>query len=213
MVRQPPHRSFLSEESGISLTEGMLVIPIVLLAFAAFVEFGYAMFQWNQTVKAAQYGARLAAVSDPVANDFDPVAAAAAPSATDVGATIPIGGSWSCTGAACNSGLNRIVYGSAGATSCPALGAGVRLAMCHFNPTKIELANVSVTYELSGLGYYTRPAGAVVTIRLTVQGITFDSDSGDNDLPIIGTLLGIAQLAMPPIQVTITSEDLDTTPS
>jgi Flp pilus assembly protein TadG len=207
MVRQPPHRSFLSEESGISLTEGMLVIPIVLLVFAAFVEFGYAMFQWNQTVKAAQYGARLAAVSDPVANDFDPVAAAAAPSATDVGATIPIGGSWSCTGAACNSGLNRIVYGSAGATSCPALGAGVRLAMCHFNPTKIELANVSVTYELSGLGYYTRPGGAVVTIRMTVQNIVLD------DLPIIGVLLGITQLAMPPIQVTITSEDLDTSPS
>ena len=47
-------RSFLREESGISLTEAMLTFPIVMLIFAAFVEFGYAMFQWNQTVKAVQ---------------------------------------------------------------------------------------------------------------------------------------------------------------
>ena len=33
-------RSFLREESGISLTEAMLTFPIVMLIFAAFVEFG-----------------------------------------------------------------------------------------------------------------------------------------------------------------------------
>ena len=53
----------------------MLTFPIIMLVFAAFVEFGYAMSQWNQTVKALQYGARLAAVSDPLMkeDDFDAV--------------------------------------------------------------------------------------------------------------------------------------------
>jgi hypothetical protein len=206
MVRQSPRRSFLREESGLSLTEGMIVMPVVLLVFAAFVEFGYAMFQWNQAVKALQYGARLAAVSDPVVAGFDPVAEAAAPAASDVGATIPIGGSWSCSGGGCNSALNRIVYGSAGATECQDInGAGVRRAMCHIDPW-IEKANVIVTYELSGLGYYTRPGGVVVTIRMTVQNLTFD-------LPIIGALLGIDDVTIPAMPVTITSEDLSTTVS
>jgi hypothetical protein len=204
MVRPTHRRSFLREESGLSLTEGMIVMPIVLLVFAAFVEFGYAMFQWNQAVKALQYGARLAAVSDPMGG-FDPVAAGAAPTADDVGKTIPVGGSSSCSGAGCGTGLNRIVYGSAGATACGTIGPGVRPAMCHLDPW-IHLDNVVVTYELSGLGYYTRPGGAVVTIRMSVQNLTFD-------LPIIGALLGITNVTVPAMPVTVTSEDLSSTAS
>ncbi|MGO8658054.1 TadE/TadG family type IV pilus assembly protein, partial [Rhizobium ruizarguesonis] len=51
----------------------MLTFPIVMLVFATFIEFGYAMAQWNQTVKALQYGARLAAVSDPLTTNFNAV--------------------------------------------------------------------------------------------------------------------------------------------
>jgi hypothetical protein len=209
MVRRDPHRSFIREESGISLVEGMIVTPIVMLVFAAFVDFGYAMFQWNQTVKALQYGARLAAVSDSVASGFDPATASDAPSATDVGETIPIGGSWTCDGATlagCDvAGLRRLVYGNVGETTCKTIGGSVRPAMCHFNPTRLELKNVTVTYQLSGLGYYGRPGGAIVTIRVAVKGITFDH------LPIIGALLGTTNVTIPAMPVTITSEDLDTT--
>ncbi len=81
MVKQPADRCFLSEESGATIAEGLIALPLVMLVFAAFIEFGYAMFQWNQTVKAVHYGARLAAVSTSVFDvaDFDVVAAAAAP--------------------------------------------------------------------------------------------------------------------------------------
>jgi hypothetical protein len=208
MVRQVPRRSFLREESGISLTEGMIAIPIVTLVFAAFMEFGYAMFQWNQAVKALHYGARLAAVSDPMGT-FDPDDAAAAPTAADVGKTIPVGGSWSCAGTACGNGLNRIVYGSVdgvGADSCLAAGASDNPAMCQLDPW-IELDNVVVTYELSGLGYYTRPGGAVVTISMSLQNLSFD-------LPILGTLFGFDDdVTLPAMPVTVTSEDLSTTTS
>ena len=210
MVKQPADRCFLSEESGATIAEGLIALPLVMLVFAAFIEFGYAMFQWNQTVKAVHYGARLAAVSTSVFDvaDFDVVAAAAAPIA-DAGNTIPIAhdGPWTCggdSGTACNSELNRIVYGSSASTDCQPVGtAGTRPAMCHLN-WRIGLGNVLVTYELSGLGYYGRTQGAVVTIRMEVQDITFD-------LPILGALLGLDDVMIPAMPVTITSEDLDTT--
>ena len=63
--------------------------------------------------------------------------------------------------------------------------------------------NVVVTYRVSGLGYYGRPSGAVVTIRMEVQNITFD-------LPILGALLGLDDVTIPAMPVTVTSEDLNT---
>lgn len=194
MVRHRSPRRFLSDESGISLTEALISLPIVMLAFAAFVEFGYAMFQWNQTVKALQYGARLAAVSDPVATGFNPVTVAAGGTG---GAAIPAGASYTCNfeanASSCNeAALNRIVNGTAG-----------RPGMNDLN-WRIEPENVVVTYEMTGLGYYGRPGGAVATIRLEVQDITFD-------LPLLGGLLGLDTIEIPPMPVTVTSEDLDTT--
>ncbi|WP_429811852.1 TadE/TadG family type IV pilus assembly protein [Ensifer sp. B1-9] len=191
MVMDRSFRHFLGDESGISLTEGLISLPIVMLAFAAFVEFGYAMFQWNQTVKALQYGARLAAVSDPVATSFDPNAIAA----DGVGGTaIPAGASFVCGPAlaGCNTtALNRIVE-----------GAGGRPGMRDLN-WRIAPENVVVTYELSGLGYYGRPMGAIATIRLEVRNIDFD-------LPILGGLLGLDNITVPAHPVTITTEDLKT---
>ncbi|TCU14789.1 TadE/TadG family type IV pilus assembly protein [Rhizobium sullae] len=191
MVSYRAPRRFLSDESGISLTEGLISLPIVILTFAAFVEFGYAMFQWNQTVKALQHGARLAAVSDSVASNFNPAAIAAGGTG---GATIPAGASFTCGPnlAGCNAtAVNRIVEGSA-----------ARPGMHDLN-WRIEPKNVVITYEMTGLGYYGRPGGAVATIRLEVQGITFD-------LPILGALLGINDIVIPAHPVTITTEDLKT---
>lgn len=203
MVRTAPFRSFAREESGATLAEGLIVLPLVVLAFAAFVEFGYAMFQWNQTVKALQFGVRKAAVSNSIVTGFNPTTVTAAGS-TNAGVAIPVGalGPWTCTGTpACTSELNRIVYGAAGATSCQPIGTGSP-AMCQLNP-RIGIDNVRVTYMMSGLGYYGRPAGAVLTIRMEVLGITFN-------LPLLGALLGLNNVTVPAMPVTVTSEDLNT---
>ncbi len=61
---------FYRSEDGTSLVEGLLVFPLVLLTFSAFIEFTFAMYQWNQTVKAIQFGARKAAVLNPVVADY-----------------------------------------------------------------------------------------------------------------------------------------------
>ncbi|ESY51664.1 MULTISPECIES: TadE family protein [unclassified Mesorhizobium] len=205
MVRAPLFRSFVREESGVTLAEGLIAMPLVLLIFAAFVEFGYAAFQWNQTVKALQFGARRAAVSSSMVAGFDPaIVTALAPGSTNGGVAIPVGalGPWTCTGSpACTTELNRIVYGAPGVTSCQPIGTGSP-AMCQLNP-RIGIDNVRVTYMMSGLGYYGRPGGAVLTIRMEVLGITFN-------LPLLGALLGLNNVTVPAMPVTVTSEDLNT---
>lgn len=191
MVRDRSFRRFLGDEAGISLTEALISFPIVMLTFAALAEFGYAMFQWNQTVKALQYGARLAAVSDSVATGFNPTTIAASGTG---GTAIPAGASFTCGPAlaGCNTtALNRIVE-----------GVGDRPGLRDLN-WRIAPENVVVTYELSGLGYYGRPMGAIATIRLEVRNITFD-------LPIVGALLGLNDITIPAHPVTITTEDLKT---
>ena len=69
--------------------------------------------------------------------------------------------------------------------------------------TQIGPGNVVVTYERSGLGYKGRPRGAVVTVSLTLRNVTFD-------LPMLGALLGLDQITIPAMPVTVTSEDLET---
>ena len=194
--------SFWRDDRGVSLTEGLITIPIVLLVFAAFVEFGYAMSQWNQTVKALQYGARLAAVSDPLTSDFDDVFPADADDPLNNGDTTPNDpGIFSQCGpglANCSAELSRIVQGSDG--TCAA--GDPRPGICDLN-WRITPDKLVVTYQRSGLGYWGRPDGPVLTMRLEVRDITFD-------LPVLGALLGLNDVVIPAHPVTITTEDLKT---
>jgi hypothetical protein len=198
--------SFWRDDRGVSLTEGLITIPIVLLIFAAFVEFGYAMSQWNQTVKALQYGARLAAVSDPLVDggDFADAFPSDADDPLNNGDATPNDSTMSLTcggdsGTACDpTALSRIVGGSDGVCE----PGDPRPGICDLN-WRITPDKLMVTYQRSGLGYWGRPDGPVLTMRLEVRDITFD-------LPILGGLLGLNDIAIPAHPVTITTEDLKT---
>jgi hypothetical protein len=208
MVISSAKRSFLRNADGAVLAEGLIALPLVLLAFAALVEFGYAVFQWNQTVKALQYGARMAAVRDPLI-DMAKFKATFPTSAADPlnnsnaapnDATISI----TCQLASANAGncnevnVRRLVEGGDGV--CGTFADGFP-GMCDLNP-RIEPKNVVITYQRSGLGYWGRPGGPVLTMRMEVSGVKFD-------LPIIGALLGLDEVLVPAHPVTITTEDLD----
>ncbi|PRY72916.1 TadE family protein [Marivita geojedonensis] len=182
------------------MIEALLTMPIVLLVFAALIEFGMAVFQFNQAAKASQLGARLAAVSDPLVSDMSTLTDdfAGLDEAEAVPATIV---SVNCgTGSTpCDTDrLNRIVYGSDGACD-PGAGAAVR-GMCDFHP-RITPTNVHVSYHRAGLGYVGRPDGAVTTITVEVRDLNFD-------LPFLGALIGVNSIAIPVLPVTVTSEDL-----
>ena len=68
-------KNFRRDERGITFVEAMLVLPIVLIVITAMVECGMAVYQWNQATKAVQIGARLAAVSSPIVENYDELSA------------------------------------------------------------------------------------------------------------------------------------------
>ncbi|WP_042119895.1 TadE/TadG family type IV pilus assembly protein [Rhizobium etli] len=204
MVTFRTFKTFCQDSSGVSLTEALLTFPIVMLVFAAFIEFGYAMSQWNQTVKALQYGARLAAVSDPLTTNFNAVFPTDAADPLNNGKATPNDATISstCGPALANcsmAALNRIVLGSDGVCN---VGTDPHPGICDLN-WRIKRENLVVTYQRSGLGYWGRPDGPVLTMRLEVREVTFD-------LPILGGLLGLNEVTIPAHPVTITTEDLKT---
>ncbi|WDZ80752.1 pilus assembly protein (plasmid) [Ensifer adhaerens] len=203
MVAHRPPVNFWKDQNGVTLTEGLITLPLVLLVFAAFVEFGYAMSQWNQTVKALQFGARLAAVSDPLTSDFTEVFPTDADNPLNNGDATPNDAGISSTCgpnlANCSGALTRIVMGSDGI--CGVVG-DPNPGICDLN-WRIQPANLVVTYQRSGLGYWGRPNGPVLTMRLEVRDVTFD-------LPLLGALLGLDQIEVPAHAVTLTTEDLET---
>ncbi|APG85559.1 hypothetical protein SAMCCGM7_Ch2822 [Sinorhizobium americanum CCGM7] len=201
MVISQFFKPFRQDESGVALTEALITFPIVMLMFATFIEFGYAMSQWNQTVKALQYGARLAAVSDPLTSDFDEVFPTEADDPLNNGDATPNDATISSTCGPdlenCSDELSRIVLGSDGA--CGTAG-DPRPGICDIN-WRIRPENLVVTYQRSGLGYWARPEGPVVTMRLEVSDVTLE-------LLFLGPLLGFDEIAVPAHPVTITTEDL-----
>lgn len=185
MVTASIIKRLINSQKGISFTEGLVVFPLVLLTFSAFIEFGYAMYQWNQSVKATQLGARLAIVSDPIAADMATILVADYP--PDEGGPTPSAAvSAVCDGATltgCDAGeLDRLVN-----------------RMQEFN-NNISSENILITYYRSGLGYVGRPGGPVVTITLQVSDVPLD-------LTIMNALLGF-DFDVPLSKVTLTSEDL-----
>ncbi len=198
---------FARQQEGTAMVEGLIVFPLVLLTFAAFFEFGYAVFQWNQTVKALQAGARHAAVSDPLISDITALEGAGA-----AGDPVPaeiVSESCGAGTSPCESGpMNRLIFGATAAGTddeCGNAAENTIPGMCDFN-TRIGASNVLVTYYRAGLGYVGRPGGPVLTIRLEVKDLNFD-------LPLVGAILGLDQITIPAHPVTITSEDLCSTSS
>ena len=193
-------RVFRRSEEGATLVEGLIVFPIILLTFATFIEFGVAMVQWNQTVKALQFGARTLAVSDPLvpmtafSADYPPLEGGAVPT-TEVSVACGAG-TTACTAA----GMNRLVYG--GDLLCDP-SVGTRLGMCDLNGL-IRPDNIRVTYYRSGLGYVGRPGGPVVSITIETRNLNFN-------FFLLGALLGLNNITIPAHPVTITSEDLSNT--
>lgn len=196
---------FRRDERGTSLTETLLIFPIVLIIVTAMVEAGVAVFQWNQATKAVQIGARLAAVSSPIvgdtayntlSSDWTGIADGEAVPATSVAVSCGPG-SAPCEPAR----IARLLTGSD--TSCdPALSAlGDIIGMCDV-ANFIGINNVHVTYYRSGLGYVGRPNGPVSSITVELRNLMFDFLILDSLIPILGTI------NIPAQPVSFVSEDV-----
>lgn len=200
-------RDFWHSDSGATMVETTIVVLLLFLLLFGFVDFGLAYYQWNAANKAVQVGARLAAVSNPVAIGLK--TAADTTDSSLIGEAMAAGSySFSCTGdGTCNSGafdqaaFDRIFKGDDGACDS-AVG---RPGMCDIYPDlEGQEANVKIEYLSTGLGYWTRPGGPVPTIRISLNNVPFN-------FFFLNSLLGFGQITMPSMTSTITGEDLKST--
>lgn len=204
---------------GAALVEFTIVLLMLLLVTGGIVDFSLAFWQMNMAAKAVERGARIAAVSSPVASGYANIDTITGGLAGDAlpdtfsfdikcdgksAACLCISGS--CVGLAYDpAAMNAIVYGRGNGTTCDPTASDVyAIGMCHiFN--KITPANVVVEYSAAPkVGFRGRPCGPVSTITVSLQNVTFGWF-------FLGGLLDLADVTFPPMRTTITSEDLSST--
>jgi len=203
--------NFGREESGSTMVEMTIAMPLLLTLLLGFVDFGYAFYQWNAADKAVQVGARLARISTPVASGLALEANTPADT-TQIGNAVPANtynyictansaGTVSCvcgTGATCQD-----LTASQAAFDFIYNGSTSRAGMQKFLPTLLK-SEVRIQYQASGLGYWTRPGGPVPTITVSITNHPFQ-------FFFLGGLLGFTNITMPSMLSTVTGEDMKST--
>jgi hypothetical protein len=204
-MSRPDPRCFAADSSGAAAVEFGLIGGFFILLLFGVIDFGSALFQYNEASKAVQLGARLASVSDPVSSDlatFDGTSIGGEP-----GQPMPYY-ERRCSGATrtCSGGgrfdpgaLQSIVYGR-GNTECPSTPQSFP-PMCRIFP-RIRPENVAVDYVHSGIGLAgiqgIRPS-PTITVRLV--GLNYD-------FMVLGDLLNLPAISMSGLSATATAEDL-----
>src|SRR4051794_20989082 len=79
----------LSDQGGALLVEVSIMLPLIFVLVLGSVDFLFLFFQWNRAAKAVQIGARLAAVSNPVAVGLTNLSQAVAGDSGYVGGPMP----------------------------------------------------------------------------------------------------------------------------
>ena len=205
---QTTFKAFARDRDGAVMVEFTIVMFVLLVVTLGLVDFSMALYQWNNASKATELGARLAAVSGPVASNVTNSATFPPANAFSV---VCNGSSASCTngGTFSAAALQTIVFGR-GKTACSAVAADQLPAMCNVY-SGLTTSNVKVTYQQSayataGLGYNGRTNGPVPTITVETTGLTFS-------FFFLNGLLGLTPITMPPMRTTITGEDLSSSGS
>jgi Flp pilus assembly pilin Flp len=205
------------DEDGGPLVEVAILLPILILFLFGGVDFMNALYQWNAAAKAVQIGARIAAVSDPIASGLSSIADNALTSGLASGGPMPDftvecdGGAaaCSCTGGACDGmgaysaeAMGFIVYGRGGNSNCTPPTSQYFAGMCNLHPA-IAPQYVTVVYKQTGLGYAGRSVGPVPTIT-----VSLNAESSKTKLPFKFFFLPFAALNIPQVTTTITGEAL-----
>src|SRR6266699_3495885 len=182
-----PLNHFLRDQRGAVMVEVTIMLSLTLVLVFGAIDFLLLFYQWNAAAKAVQIGARLAAVSDPVASGLNNLSQAVVSASVPPGAAMPNfvvtcdGRTATCT---CNgvnacwgikgydgAAMNTIVFGR-GSSSCSDAKSGDGVGMCDIFP-RITPANVKIVYAQTGLGYAGRPGGPMPTITVLVQDLPF----------------------------------------
>jgi uncharacterized protein (UPF0333 family) len=204
-----------NDENGAVLVEVSIVMTIMLVFVLGAIEFLLLFYQWNSAAKAVEMGARLAAVSDPVASGLNGLSTVVVGPDLSPGSAMP-NFVITCDGstARCNcsnsqicpigvsynaAAMNTIVFGR-GSSSCSDATSFYDAGMCDVF-ARITPANVVIAYTQSGLGFAGRPGGPAPTITISLKNIPVQ-------LLFLRGLVGFGALRIPPLAMSITAEDL-----
>jgi TadE-like protein len=201
---------FLRDKSGGVLVETTVMMTIVLVFVLGSVDFLFAFYQWNAAAKAVEMGARIAAVSTPLANGLNSLSNGVIQGGPIPSFTVTCnaggGSGCSCSGTCPGvsgynaSALNTIVYGR-GSAACGDATSFYTVGMCDIFP-QIQPANVQIVYaQTQSVGWVGPRCGPVPTITVSIQNLPFR-------FFFLGGLLGFNDINMPSMQTTITGEDL-----
>jgi hypothetical protein len=217
---------FARNQDGGVMVEAAVMIPIIFVFVLGGIDFLFAFYQWNAASKAVQLGARIAAVSDPVAQGFNDLSTNVVGTFGNPGDQNMPSFEVTCSGNATNctcsgtctgitsspplvqAALNRIVFGRGNNGTCNNPSGIYFAGMCNMFPG-LEPANVKVVYSSpgnanGGLGYVGRPGGPVPTVQVSLQGLNFT-------FYFLGELLGFNQIPIGPsatAPTTVTGEAL-----
>jgi len=205
----------IRDNNGSVLVEVTIMLTILIVFIFGSVDFLLAFYDWNAAAKAVQVGARIAAVSDPVASNLNIMSAALVSRSLRPGSAMP-SFTVTCNGATsrcdCNgaclggvvvfdtSAMNTIVYGR-GSRACGDATSSYTAGMCDVFK-RITPANVLIEYRQpvqGGLGYVGRPGGPMPTIKVSLQNVPFH-------FFFLGFLFN--DIKMPSFATTVTGEDL-----
>lgn len=215
-------KGFWSDDGGAVILEMTVTITLFLVVLFGTIEAGNLFYQWNVATKATQLGARLAAISNPVAanlttlNGMETGLLPGDPLSANYFDCTCSGATGSCTGTRpggnCGwslAAMNAIVYGrgdAAVASGCGNAASGLQLGMCDVYD-RIRPANVVIRYQHTGLGYAGRP-GAAIGVGGMVPTITVSLVNLPFNWVALDGLLGLGPIAIPGLRTTITGEDL-----
>ena len=203
-------RNIWRDESGAAMLEFTAAAFTFFIVLFGVVEFANVFYQWNAATKAVQLGARLAAVSNPVANDLSTLTGLS--NSVLPGDPMPAfdrvctstnasGTAGTCTnGTYSAAAMQTIVFGR-GKTACATPTSNRDVGMCNLF-TRVAPQNVIVRYQYTKLGYAGRPGGPVPTITVSLRNLTYD-------FVMIGGLAGLGPISLPSFATTVTGEDLN----
>ena len=207
---------FLRDQHGAVMVEVTIMLSVTLILVFGAIDFLLLFYQWNAAAKAVQIGARLAAVSDPVASGLNRISQAVVSASVPPGAAMPTfvvtcdgrTATCTCNGNACRgikgydgAAMNTIVFGR-GSSSCSDAKSGDGVGMCDIF-SRITPTNVKIVYAQTGLGYAGRPGGPTPTITVSLQHLPFQ-------FVFLRGLMGFHDLQIPASTVSLTAEDLST---
>jgi Flp pilus assembly protein TadG len=212
-------KRLIRDSDGSTLVEVTVMMSIFFVFLLGAVDFLFAFYQWNMAAKAVEIGARIAAVSDPVASGLNASTISGSPGGTlptfsvvcNSSAADGSSGSCVCTGTCTGIGsysstaMQPIIFGRGSSNpswpnACLDGNSYYNIGMCDIF-SGIDATKVTITYASTGMGFAGRPGGVVPTITVQVRNMPFTYF-------FLGSLLNFLNVNMPPLTTTITGEDL-----